>query len=580
MGVSQLIFLWTIAFPIIVLLYYFFRKKYKEQEVSSTLFWEQVMQETRVSPYLKHLQRNALFYLQMLALLLFVLALMNPYLKTKEIGGEQVIWIVDTSATMLAGKEQSTFEKHLEEMRLLVKEIGGRPLTIITTGSDPKTIIRQETNVRQIEKAIDGLAVTYEEQDLTKAIEMANAFIGDLPTTIYLFTDAVSRSDLPIESEHVKWIVKGADRDLKNVAITRLAATSINGETIALLQLKNETEENQTVQLSITNKDGDELLEKTITLQPKAELANTFEALPNIDVLVATIQVKDDYEADNSMMTIVGSNPYEIAVGQDMHKLVQIGFQSVGLDVKSVPEHQLESLRGAIVVTNQTELLKRNEPIVLIGRDDEIESEVSGKIEVIQDELFAFSSLEDVYVSAVYPPFDDFDTIAKVGDKPFIQRSPKGDIVVLADIQSTDWPLYPSFPLFLWSVQNELMEGKTSLGIFTPNEQRAVSLLPGDWSIYTADGVYISSFEQSRDFQAPSKPGLYVVQSEHGERPFIVQLPQKERTIEEGTSFELGNVVSGQEEITNQSIAKWIVLLILFLIVVEWEVQRRRGFAN
>ncbi|MEK4283371.1 hypothetical protein [Ureibacillus sp. FSL K6-0165] len=232
------------------------------------------------------------------------------------------------------------------------------------------------------------------------------------------------------------------------------------------------------------------------------------------------------------------------------------------------------------VVTNQTELLKRNEPIVLIGRDDEIESEVSGKIEVIQDELFAFSSLEDVYVSAVYPPFDDFDTIAKVGDKPFIQRSPKGDIVVLADIQSTDWPLYPSFPLFLWSVQNELMEGKTSLGIFTPNEQRAVSLLPGDWSIYTADGVYISSFEQSRDFQAPSKPGLYVVQSEHEERPFIVQLPQKERTIEEGTSFELGNVVSGQEDITNQSIAKWIVLLILFLIVVEWEVQRRRGFAN
>lgn len=580
MGFSQTFFLWAIIFPIIVLLYYFFRKKYKKQEVSSTLFWEQVMQETKVSPYLKHLQRNALFYLQMLALLLFVLALMNPYVKTKEISGEQVIWIVDTSATMLAGKEKTIFEKHRDEMRSLVKSVGERPLTIITTGSEPKAVLRQETNDRQIEKAIDELAVTYEEEQLTKAIDMANAFVGNTPTTIYLFTDAVSRTELPIESEQVKWVVKGADAKFENVSVTRLAATNVNGETLALLQLKNETEENQTVRLSFSDGDGKELLEKTITLQPKEEWINTFESLPESDVLNAAIQVNDDYEADNSIMTIVGSDPYEIAIGQDMHKLVQVGFQSLGVDVKSVPEQQLKSLKGTIVVTNQTELLERVEPIILIGRDDEIESEVSGKVEVSQDELFAFSSLEDVYVGAVYPPFENFETIAKVDGHPLIQRSPKGDIVILTDIQSTDWPLHPSFPLFLWSVQNELTEGKGSLGIFTPNEQRAVSLVPGDWSIYTADGKYVSSFERSQEFRAPAKPGYYVARSEHEEKPFIVQLPKTERTIQEGDSFELGNVKGGQEEVRNESLARWIVPVILLLLIIEWEVQRRRGFAN
>lgn len=580
MGFSQTFFLWAIIFPIIVLLYYFFRKKYKKQEVSSTLFWEQVMQETKVSPYLKHLQRNALFYLQMLALLLFVLALMNPYVKTKEISGEQVIWIVDTSATMLAGKEKTIFEKHRDEMRSLVKSVGERPLTIITTGSEPKAVLRQETNARQIEKAIDELAVTYEEEQLTKAIDMANAFVGNTPTTIYLFTDAVSRTELPIESEQVKWVVKGADAKFENVSVTRLAATNVNGETLALLQLKNETEENQTVRLSFSDGDGKELLEKTITLQPKEEWINTFESLPESDVLNAAIQVNDDYEADNSIMTIVGSDPYEIAIGQDMHKLVQVGFQSLGVDVKSVPEQQLKSLKGTIVVTNQTELLERVEPIILIGRDDEIESEVSGKVEVSQDELFAFSSLEDVYVGAVYPPFENFETIAKVDGHPLIQRSPKGDIVILTDIQSTDWPLHPSFPLFLWSVQNEMTEGKGSLGIFTPNEQRAVSLVPGDWSIYTADGKYVSSFERSQEFRAPAKPGYYVARSEHEEKPFIVQLPKTERTIQEGDSFELGNVKGGQEEVRNESLARWIVPVILLLLIIEWEVQRRRGFAN
>jgi len=580
LGFSQTFFLWAIIFPIIVLLYYFFRKKYKKQEVSSTLFWEQVMQETKVSPYLKHLQRNALFYLQMLALLLFVLALMNPYVKTKEISGEQVIWIVDTSATMLAGKEKTIFEKHRDEMRSLVKSVGERPLTIITTGSEPKAVLRQETNARQIEKAIDELAVTYEEEQLTKAIDMANAFVGNTPTTIYLFTDAVSRTELPIESEQVKWVVKGADAKFENVSVTRLAATNVNGETLALLQLKNETEENQTVRLSFSDGDGKELLEKTITLQPKEEWINTFESLPESDVLNAAIQVNDDYEADNSIMTIVGSDPYEIAIGQDMHKLVQVGFQSLGVDVKSVPEQQLKSLKGTIVVTNQTELLERVEPIILIGRDDEIESEVSGKVEVSQDELFAFSSLEDVYVGAVYPPFENFETIAKVDGHPLIQRSPKGDIVILTDIQSTDWPLHPSFPLFLWSVQNEMTEGKGSLGIFTPNEQRAVSLVPGDWSIYTADGKYVSSFERSQEFRAPAKPGYYVARSEHEEKPFIVQLPKTERTIQEGDSFELGNVKGGQEEVRNESLARWIVPVILLLLIIEWEVQRRRGFAN
>lgn len=580
MGFSQWMFLWTIVFPIIVLLYYFFRKKYKEQEVASTLFWEQVMQETNVSPYLKHLQRNALFYLQMLALLLFVLALMNPYIKTEEITSEQVIWIVDTSATMLAGKEQSTFEKHREEMRSLVKTIGDRPLTIITTGSEPKAIVRQETNVQQIEKAIEGLTVTYEDEQLTKALEMANAFVGDTPTTIYLFTDALSRSDLPIENDHVKWIVKGAEQGLENVSITRLAATNAKDGTISLLQIKNETKENQTIRLSFFDEEGKELLKKTITLQAEEEWTNTFEGLPKSDVLIAAIKAKDDYEADNSLMSFVGNDPYEIAVGQNMHKLVQVGFQSLGLDVKSVPDEQLKSLKETIVVTNQTELLERNEPILLIGRDDEVEMEVNGKVEVSQDELFAFSSLEDVYVSAVYPPFENFETIAKVDEHPFIQRSPKGDIVILTDIEFTDWPLNPSFPLFLWSVQNEMMEGKSSLGIFTPNEQRAVSLVPGDWSIYTADGKYVSSFAKPQEFRAPTTPGYYIARSEHEEKPLIVQLPQKERTIQEGTSFELGNAVSGQVEVRNESLAKWIAFMILILLVIEWEVQRRYGFAN
>ena len=135
--------------------------------------------------------------------------------------------------------------------------------------------------------------------------------------------------------------------------------------------------------------------------------------------------------------------------------------------------------------------------------------------------------------------------------------------------------------LFLWSLQNELLEGTTSLGTFSPNESRGVSLAAGDWSIYTKDEEYISSFENVNQFKAPTKPGLYTVRSDDDEKLLIVQLSDHERQLKEGTSFELGTLQSkGDEKSSKKSIIIWILIPILLLLVIEWEVQRRRGFTN
>ena len=64
--------------------------------------------------------------------------------------GAQTIFIVDSSATMLAGKEQSTFDAHKQEMLNLMDELNGRPVTLITTGAAPKAVLQQETNTNEI----------------------------------------------------------------------------------------------------------------------------------------------------------------------------------------------------------------------------------------------------------------------------------------------------------------------------------------------------------------------------------------------------------------------------------------------
>ncbi len=581
MGFSQILFSWTAIIPVIVLLYYFFRKKYIDQTVSSTLFWSEIMQETRVSPYLKQLQKNALLFLQLLALLLLVLALMNPYVKKSTIVGAQTIFIVDTSATMLAGKEQSTFDAHKKEMLSLMGQLNGRPVTLITTGNTPKAVLQQVTNTKDIEKAIQELEVTYETAQMNKALDVAQAFVGNIPTSIYVFTDVLDKKHLPMEKDTVKWIVKGSAKDLENVAITRFAATTDGQSTMALVQLQNDTDLEQKITLLLQNAENNKVVSEDITLPPKEAVTKTFKDLPLEDTMTATIAADDDYTVDNSQTVLLQTTTSKIVVDQSMHQLIQKGFQTINSSVKIVPSLQIADNQEATVVTNQTALLeKMDKPIVLFGRDDAEKIEAKGEVNTTSDALFAFSELKDIYVSAVYPGFDGYKTIASVGDHPFIQRTPKGDLVILADIADTDWPLHPSFPLFLWSVEQQLSESIGSLGIFTPNEQRAVALAQGDWSVYSQDDQFLSSISNGL-LTAPMKPGIYTARSENEEKRLIVQLQAQERIISKGTSYTLGELQeNGKEEIAKASLVPWLILLILFVLVTEWEVQRRRGFTN
>ncbi|AHN20720.1 vWA domain-containing protein [Lysinibacillus varians] len=581
MGFSQIIFSWTAIFPVIVLLYYFFRKKYTDQPVSSTLFWSEIMQETRVSPYLKHLQKNALLYLQLLALLLLVLTLINPYMKKSTILGAQTIFIVDTSATMLAGKEQSTFDAHKKEMQSLVEQLDGRPVTLITTGNAPQAVLQQETNVKTIEKTIQDLHVTYETAQMNKALDVAQAFVGDSPTSIYVFTDALDKKQLPMEKESVKWLVHGSAKDLTNVAITRFAATTDGKSTMALVQLQNDTDKEQKLTLTLQNSKGNVLVDEPISLAANEAVSKSFKDLPLMDTVTAKINVKDDYAIDNIQSVVLQTATANIVVDQNMHQLIQKGFQAINDNVKIVPPLQLADNQGATIVTNQTSLLQKMErPIVLFGRDDIEKVDVNGEVKTTSDALFAFSELNDIYVSTLYPPFDDYKTIATVGEKPFIQRTPEGDIIVLADIADTDWPLYPSFPLFLWSVEQQLSESVGSLGIFAPNEQRSVALSQGDWSVYSQDDEFLSTITNGL-LTAPMKPGMYTARSNSEEKRLIVQLQAQERVIEEGTSYTLGELQqNGKEEVSKASFVPWLILIILSLLVAEWEVQRRRGFTN
>src|SRR5690606_33867910 len=299
MGASNWGMIWTAVMPLAVILYYFFRKKYKDQRVSSTMFWQERMKELKASPNLKKLQHHLLFYLQLAALLFCVLGLLGPFSESETLAGNDFIFVVDTSATMLAGSPPH-YEKQQEEMKKLAAQAGGKPVTSVTTGASPEVVVRNEQDQRVLERAIDQLEVRYEKAEMEQTILFADTLAANESTVIHIFTDSLDRAVLANKTGQ-RYQVHGIDESLRNVSIEQFGLSETETGARGIVQLVNNSENplQATVRLSAGN------IEKTaeVELEPSMELLVPFEELPNEKLWQATVEAEDDYAADNTMAT-------------------------------------------------------------------------------------------------------------------------------------------------------------------------------------------------------------------------------------------------------------------------------------
>lgn len=572
MGISNWILIWTAIMPLAVIIYYFFRKKYKDQRVSSTMFWNETMKELRASPYLKKLQHHLLFYLQLAALILCVAALLGPFIKSDTLAGNEFIFVVDRSATMLAGSP-SHFERQQGLMQDLAEQAGGKPVTIVAAGAVPEVLLRNEKNTGKVKQAIDNLTVTYSNAEMEKTLLFAETLIENESAVIHVFTDSLDRRLLANKAEHA-YVVHGIAEILNNASIRQFGLAETEDGMRAIVQVVNDSEEPLVGRVELS--DGEIAESLAIELKAGEELLVPFEDLPAADLWQASLQIEDDYAADNKAFTFVQQPAGSVTIDSSLHKLVNNGFSSLDIEVNSADPGQLSGNSAAPIVTNQTELLENDAPILLIGRNDEEKNEVSGQIQTAEHPLFTYAPMDEVYVLELYPPFDGYETIASINDDPLIQLSPAGDIVVLTDIQSTDWPLSPSFPLFLWSAAGELSGSGNYLGTFQPEEQRSVALASetGEWEIFDGEDYLYSYIEGAGPFIAPEEPGIYKAIASDESKTFIVSLSNEEKEIQAGSDYAIGEAAASEETVRH-SLVPWLIGLVLLLICAEWEVYRR-----
>src|SRR5690606_35401453 len=129
-----------LALPIIAL--YMLRLRRREQYVSSTLLWRELVLDRAANAPWQRLRRNLLLILQLLILAALVFALMRPVMQSADRIEGNVIVILDASASMSAtdGKSGgSRFDDALAEVSTLVGALGSNDqMTIIAAGRNPR----------------------------------------------------------------------------------------------------------------------------------------------------------------------------------------------------------------------------------------------------------------------------------------------------------------------------------------------------------------------------------------------------------------------------------------------------------
>ncbi|MCM3610669.1 VWA domain-containing protein [Planococcus sp. MERTA32b] len=572
MGISNWGMVWTLVMPIALIVYYLYRKKYKDQQVSSILYWRQVMKEMQASPYLKKLQHHALFYLQLAALLLLVFALLNPYIESDSLEGGEFIFVIDTSASMMAGSP-NRLESKKELMKELAEKAEGKPVTIINAGSTPEILASTEQSAGRLKNVIDAIDIGYESPELARTLLFAETLTNDDSAVIHIFTDSLDRTILSNKTG-AAYVVHANSEKPSNVSIRQFGVAEGDAADRAIVQVYNDSDVNVSGTLELAG--GEFELRKDIEMASGEEQLIPFENLPKTEFWQATLDVDDEYILDNRAFAYINRPSGTVIIDNALHGLVSRGVESLGIQVNTAAAEQLNNFTEIPLITNQTGLIEGEAPVLLIGRDDEAPVAATGAVETGDHPLFAYAPMEDVFISQIYPGFDGFETVATAGGEPFVQLSPSGDIIVLADIQATDWPLSPSFPLFLWSAVNELSGSENHLGIFSPKEQRSVALASesGEWEIFKGEEYQFSYIQGQGSFQAPGEPGIYRAVSGNETKNFIVQLNNEEKSLAAGQDFTAGTPVE-TENTTQRSLIPVILLLILLLMLAEWEVYRR-----
>lgn len=166
------------AVPVGIILLYFLKLRREPVEIPSTYLWSRTVEDLHVNSLLQRLRRNLLLLLQLLAILLAALALGRPGLRGEQSGLGRTVFLLDSSASMMAtdvDEDENRFEKAKRLIGERISEMTDSDTAMLITFSDRAEVLQAFTSDRaRLRDALQRAQVTNRTTDIRGALEAAD----------------------------------------------------------------------------------------------------------------------------------------------------------------------------------------------------------------------------------------------------------------------------------------------------------------------------------------------------------------------------------------------------------------------
>ena len=270
-----------LAIAIPVLLLYMLRLRRREQVISSTFLWRQVIQDTEANTPWQRLRRNLLLFLQLLILLLMALALARPFITVPTVSAGKIALLVDASASMTANdmNGQTRFEAALGQAMGIVNNMNPQDrISLIRVGEAAEPLTSYTDDKAELRLALNSMSAGQGRADWDTALTLAAAgAAGAENFSIVMISDGGigAATSLPANIPRPIYVPIGESGD--NVAITALATRSLAGQPPQLFaQVTNYGDSPADISLVI-RLDDVLRLSRSGTIPPRSQLPIPFD---------------------------------------------------------------------------------------------------------------------------------------------------------------------------------------------------------------------------------------------------------------------------------------------------------------
>lgn len=607
-----------LALPIIAL--YMLRLRRREQPVSSTFLWQQLVRDQTANAPWQRLRRNLLLLLQLLILAALALALARPALRVAGAGGGSVIVLLDASASMQAtdGVAGARFDDARSEVSRLIGGLGGADrMTLIRVAETPAVLAAASDDRNALRQALAAATPENASADWPAAFALAAGSAQGLnKPRMVIVSDGGLPDNLPALPGEVVFVPVGRAGD--NLALASQAARPTASGTDLLVSVQNPGATPRSGLLSLYI-DGALYDSRRVDLAAGQQMAQTWALPGDAGVAEARLAPRDgaaDYLAvDDQAWTVLDGHDarrvllvgegnlflerlfavlpgYEVARAPTGEAAETAGFDLYVYDSVAVPD----VLPGNALIFNPQPGLAEVDiaPLLTVGNifTDTTAVRLADSPLLANVDWGTLNIAEARQIAA--PPLQPL-VEASSGPLLLAGETDGRRVAVFAfDLRASDLPLQIAFPVIMANITAWLSPGRVIAGDENLQPGAAVTMIPdartAAVTITLPDGTVwrqdIDSPGEPLLFSATRQPGVYRVAFEDVSsetRPvgaFTVNFfNADESRILPAATLRVGQVEvpgSGMRE-GRRELWPWLLGGGLAGLVAEWWITYRRG---